>query len=208
MNFNQWVEKIKNKEALAFSRFGDGEWLNIQKASGQNCDGNIYYHDLGDKLEEIVSEKQDYHLGVQRLVPFSVEQSSKYEQDWCDSDVFHKASMEGKLDSLFDVLNETHIVYIGNNSLSKLEFIDEFIEIPYNNVWLDYDSILSEIKNKINDDFKLFLFSAGMCANVFIHDMWQFNKDNAYIDIGSIFDPYVGRNSRSYHKNLNIEETD
>jgi hypothetical protein len=191
---------------FAFSRWGDGEWYNVNKKHGQNCDGNIYYSDLGDKLLQIVSTPRDYHMGVQTLMPYSVEQSKRYPQHWGDSDVFHKASMKGELSKFIDVLHKMHVVYIGNQSLHDLPFINEFIEIPYNNVWLNYDDIFKQIVQTFDDrKFKVYCFSAGMACNVFIHDLWNCNKHNAFIDVGSVFDPYVGRNSRSYHNKLNIK---
>ena len=55
MDYNELVLKIKDKDPFALSRWGDGEWLNIRKAPGTNCDGNIYYPDLGDYLEKIAN---------------------------------------------------------------------------------------------------------------------------------------------------------
>jgi len=195
---------LSNKIPFAFSRWGDGEFLNVNKAQGSNCDGNIYYSDLGDELKQILQSKQDYYLGVQTLVGYSMNESKKYPQVWSDSDVFHRASMKGKLDLTFDMLSKEHIVYIGNESLSSLPFIDEFIEIPYNNIWLQRDELIQKIESTFNDSYKVYCFSAGMATNVFIHQVWQKNKTNAYIDVGSVFDPYVGRKTRSYHYGLLI----
>lgn len=198
------IKKIENKENFAFSRFGDGEWNNIQKRPGKNCDGNIYFHELGDRLKSIVENKQDYYIGSQNLIWNLPSGVDEYKANFYhDSDVFHFASMEGKLQPLFDVLKKTYVVYIGNHFHKPLPFINEFIEIPMSNVWTQYDITLSTIKNTIIDNkHKLYLISAGMCANIFVHDLWNNNKNNSYIDIGSVFDPFVGRNSRKYHKNL------
>jgi hypothetical protein len=35
--------------------------------------------------------------------------------------------------------------------------------------------------------------------------LWKENKNNILIDVGSVFDPYVGRKTRSYHRNLKIK---
>ena len=201
------IKKIENKENFAFSRFGDGEWLNIRKSPGQNCDGNIYFHELGDRLKNIVENKQDYYIGAQNLKWNLPSDSAQYKANFYhDSDVFHFASMDGKLQPLFEVLKKVHIVYIGNSNLSQLPFINEFIEIPMNNVWTQYNKVLNKISSTFTNNHKLYLLSAGMCANVFIHDLWALDKTNSYIDVGSVFDPYIGRNSRSYHKNLKIDK--
>src|SRR6056300_1707650 len=91
------INKITNDEPFAFSRWGDGEFFNINKVKGQNCDGNIYYEDLGEELKNILLVKKDYYLGVQTLIPFSVNESKKYNQEWVDADVFHKSSMNNTL---------------------------------------------------------------------------------------------------------------
>jgi len=41
---------------------------------------------------------------------------------------------------------------------------------------------------------------------VLIDDLWNIYKDTiTQIDCGSLFDPYVGRKTRTYHKNLEVK---
>tara|TARA_R110002153_G_scaffold20161_6_gene68587 strand:+ start:5141 stop:5767 length:627 start_codon:yes stop_codon:yes gene_type:complete len=205
-SYDDIVIQILLKKPFAFTRWGDGEWLNIAKSPGGNCDGNLYYHDLGEELDLIAKTKQDYILGAQDLtynLPSSVH---KYpNQDWIDADIFHKASMEGRISLLTEALLKEHIVYIGNKDLKPLPFIDEFIEIPPNNVWTQRNDLLEKINKTIDKDkHKVYLFSAGMATNVFIDKLWKLNKTQTYIDVGSVFDPYVGKHTRSYHKTLKI----
>lgn len=202
MTIDNIINAISSKTPMAFSRWGDGEWYNVNKLPGQNCDGNIYFPDLGDELKSIVTTPCDYYMGVQSLIDYSVQQARQYPQKWCDADIFHKASMDNQLQPFIDSLQSAHVVYIGNQSLNALPFINEFIEIPYNNVWLQRKELMELIHNVCDGTFKVFCFSAGMAANVFIHDSWNLNKTNIYLDVGSVFDPYVGRNTRSYHRRL------
>lgn len=204
MSYEEILHKIELDIPFAFSRWGDGEWFNINKVKGQNCDGNTYFEDLGDELKKIVSVKQDYLLGVQTLIPYSLSESKKYEQDWIDADLFHKASMDYELDLFINLLNKKHVVYIGNSTLNKLEFITEFIEIPMKNSWVNKDELLSKISHTFNENHKVYLFSAGMATNYYIDFLWKKNKLNTYIDVGSVFDPLVGRLTRQYHHNLKL----
>ena len=221
MNFKttkQWTEKdneflykicqqLRDNEPFAFSRWGDGEWLTVslEHIGGENCDGNEYFEDLGKRLSEIVSVKQDYYMGHQNVQGYTLKEQCP--QNWVNSDILHEMSEIHGLDYMFELFDSIHVVLIGNESLGKLSFIDEFIEIPYKNVWLDYNNVLDKIKEKIDEDeHKTFLFAAGMCSEVFIHDLWNLNKNNTYMDIGSAFDPYVGRKTRTYHHRLKIEE--
>lgn len=204
MKLTEINSKIETRTPFAFSRWGDGEWFNINKVKGQNCDGNIYYEDLGDELKKIVSTPQNYHLGSQPGIPYSVKESQKYDQKWCNADVFHEASIKGELDSFIQTLRKTPVVYVGNPDLQPLSFINTFIPIPYQNVWLDKDSVLESVRNTFSTTPKVYLFSAGMAANVFIDILWKENNTNIYIDVGSVFDPYVGKKTRSYHKNIKV----
>jgi len=205
MKLENYIENLKTNNPFALTRWGDGEWFNLNKKKGQNCDGNIYYEDLGDELLKIVSEKQNYHLGVQTLISYSVSQSENYPQDWVDADVFHKASSDGNLQEFIEVLENSHVVYIGNESLKNLSFVNEFIEIPYNNCWMIKDEIIKNVESTFSGKTKVYLFSAGMATNYFIHELWNKNNKNIYIDVGSVFDPYVGRITRQYHRKLKIK---
>ena len=200
------IEDLKNKKPFAFSRWGDGEWLNIKKHPGENCDGNKYYHDLGDNLRQIVEVKQDYYMGAQSYKNNANVLRSDYHkyphQEWINADVFHKASMRVVLGEFVDILKKEKVFYIGNNDLKKLNFIDNFLSIPQKNVWKFKDRVMELIKDNVTKDHKIFLFSAGMAANVFIHELWEYDKNNTYIDVGSVFDPYVDKFTRGYHKKV------
>tara|TARA_R100001163_G_scaffold65221_2_gene61665 strand:+ start:250 stop:951 length:702 start_codon:yes stop_codon:yes gene_type:complete len=214
---SEMCEKLQNNIPFAFSRWGDGEWIMVSKTyddkKNANIDGNIYYDDLADKLKQIVSQKQDYYMGHMKMPiadPYgnSLEHMKhEYPQDWKNSDLLHGLSIRNQIPYMLELFQSIHVVYIGNESLKTLPFIDEFIEIPYKNVWDNYDKILSDIKNCIKDDIhKTFLFSAGMATNVFVDDLWKYNKNNTYMDVGSVFDPYVGRRSRGYMNDHKINK--
>jgi hypothetical protein len=195
--------EIASSTPISFSRWGDGEWFNIEKRPGSNCDGNIYYPDLGDALKAVASVKQPYYMGKQKATG-CYSAADDFDQDWIHSDIFHWASIEGQLDLLWNSLKDPFVVYIGNDDLKTLPFINGFINIPPNNVWLQRDKLMEIIKGTIKDRHTTYLFSAGMATNVFIDELYRFNSENSYIDVGSVFDPYVGKCTRSYHRNLKI----
>lgn len=206
MTVPEVITKINNKEPFAFSRWGDGEWICMRGSKGANTDGNTYYRDLGDRLKEIVSKKQDYIMGCQFTTKL-ISDKDTYQQDWKNANVFHHASIKNKLLPFIECLKNAYVVYVGNESLKKLPFVNKFIEIPYNNVWDEYGAHLTNIQAIASASKPMvFLFSAGMAANVFIHDLWTKNPNQTYIDIGSVFDPYVGRFTRTYHYSLKTKE--
>lgn len=204
MIYEEIIKRIYDNTPFAFSRWGDGEWYALNKHSGRNTDGHVYYNDLGDALLKIVKDKQDYFMGVQKAMKISINHSKKYDQDWVNADVFHLKSMSGDLGPFIESLKESHVVYIGNKYHKNLEFVNEFVEVPVTNCWLQRNRILNDVIETFNDRYKVYCFSAGMPANVFVHELWNKNSTNAYIDVGSVFDPYVGRQTRTYHKNIKI----
>ena len=195
-------DNILNKVPFAFSRWGDGEWAcaSQDRTWDANCDGNQYYKELGERLVEIASKPQPYYMGHQHGTS-----NTAWPQKWVNSDIWHDLSIERGMKEIFDILEKVHVVFIGNESLDALPFVNEFIEIPFNDVWLQYDEIIEKIKSNYikPNEHKLFLFAGGMASNVFIHDLWQYSKENSFMDASSAFDPYVGRNTRGYHHKLN-----
>lgn len=205
----EFNNKMINKIPFAFSRWGDGEWLCLKDINGADCDGNVYYKDLSERLKQIVTITQPYYMGHQHGTPFQnrhftlATDTQMYPQTWVNSDIWHNVSIERGLKEVFEILNKVHIVLVGNKSLSALPFINEFIEIPYKNTWLQYNEVLDEIKSKIKpNEHKVFLIAAGRATNVFVHDLWTYNNENTFMAASSAFDPYVGRKTRIYHRRL------
>ena len=216
--YEQLLTKIRNDEPFAFSRWGDGEWAAILGHKGHNCDGHEYFNDLGEALREVLDERQNtslenYYLGMQGLAVrrYGEEIRTKYNIDWCDADIIHRASIKGKLDKFFEVLKDRRIILVGPKYLKDIKVIefDEFIEIPEKNCWLEFEKIRKEIGELIyklylgDSNVPIILFCASMMANVLIDELIY--PSFIFIDIGSVFDPYVGKHTRVYHKNLNIK---
>lgn len=103
-------------------------------------------------------------------------------------------------------LKKKNIVYILNEN-AKLEglpfdVVKDFRVGP-NCIINDYDKI-EEIKkwidvNKIENH--VFLFSASSLSNFMIHQLFEHNDKNTYIDVGTTLNPYIGLSGRrGYHK--------
>jgi hypothetical protein len=75
------------------------------------------------------------------------------------------------------------------------------------NAWVENHGLIDEIKNYIDDNKlknNLFLFCAGPFGNLLSHQLFDHNKENTYIDIGSTLNTLLlgerGRNTRGYLK--------
>jgi hypothetical protein len=125
--------------------------------------------------------------------------------DWVNSDIFHHASIKGYLKPFIDVVKGKNIIFVGPEYLESLSLFSFFpYYVPEKNAWLEYDKILFDLLELTKTGKGIMLFCAGMTTNVLISNLWAINKQWTYIDAGSVFDPYAGRQTRSYHKDLKL----
>lgn len=208
--YEEILKKLEKGEPLAFSRYGDGEFNAMFGKKGANCDGHEYFEDMGVRLFEILQSEPKYMMGIQPLALTVMEEEKLnfvkgLDVDWINSDCLHNASINEHLERFFKVLNNKKVCLIANSS-----FVDfpanhrwyEYLNIPSENCWNRYEEILGDCKTFPESD--IYLFCASMMTNVLIDDLYKWNPNNTYIDCGSIFDPYVGKMTRSYHKKLKL----
>lgn len=209
LTFDTMLEMIRAGQPFSYARYGDGEWNAIlQKRPGaQNCDGHQYFPDMGLELRRILESRPEYYLGLQRLA--SEQNTGDKEFDWLvalnkwsDNEIMHRASIKGRMKEFFAVLTGHRLVLVGNDTLKKLDIYDEFILIPEKDCWQSFIEIKRAIGETIEGN-DIVLYCASMMSEVLIDEFKHCNITQ--IDCGSVFDPYVGRKTRSYHKNLVIE---
>lgn len=216
MTYEQLIQKIENKEPFSFSRWGDGEFNAMMGKQGRNCDGHIYFEDLGRALSEVLDgqrEGQDYYLGLQNLAKRLNKDNPHFQEltegiDWINADIIHNHSIKNNgVDSLFKALEGRGVTLVG--PLHLMEIADangwRFIDIPIKNCWTQYAETrkrLTSLEERSASD--VWLYCASMMSNVLIDDMHGYGRGHTQIDIGSAFDPYVGRLTRTYHENLEL----
>lgn len=206
-SFDIMLQMIRDNKPFSYARYGDGEWNAIlqKKPGGRNCDGHEYFPDLGLELRRILESRPSYYLGLQRLA--SEQNAGNKEFDWLvalnkwtDNEIMHRASIKGRLKEFIDLFETKNVIIVGNDSFYSLPFhVDALIEIPTKDCWKSFSSIKRQIGELIEGG-ELVLYCASMMSEILIDEF----KDCmiTQIDCGSVFDPYVGIKSRSYHKNL------
>lgn len=223
--YEEFLDKIKNKESFSFSRWGDGEWTAIfnDRPTAKNCDGHEFFPDMGVALANVLKSKPKYYLGMQRFAQEEThpEEINKFCADndlnqlqWVDADVWHKASIHAELEKLFYALRGRKGLLIAPEYLNLLDgFFEPFsfahLKIPEQNCWISKNDIVERIRYRMerqdwNGEHGLVvLFCASMPAKVMIDELYQeFGKQHTFLDMGSVFDPYVGKKSRGYHKKI------
>lgn len=211
MTYDQLLYNLSHNVNFSFSRWGDGEFNCImQNRPGKaNCDGNLYYPELGKALEAIVKSGPEYYMGMQplaeRLYPEKATEFRANGSTWINADILHNASIKEGLDRLWGATQNRPVMFIGPGRLVKMCKVgDQIIDIGKANAWDSRDKIMLTIGRCLGQDkSKVVFVSAGMYANCIIDLLyWEYGDQHTFIDAGSVFDPYCGVNSRKYHTQI------
>ena len=210
ITYAKMIDDLKSYKNFKFSRFGDGEWNCIFNKLGQNCDGHKYFPDLGEALRRVVLAEPKYTVGIQPLSMSPTYARSEQIKEFCsglninwvNSDVLHSASIDGELQKFTDALLGRYVIMVGPSHLSKL-FDCVHITTLYKDCWLQYKSIREQVEFHVDGAYNaVVLFAASMMSEVLIDDFADF--PHTFIDVGSVFDPFCGVKSRSYHHKLKV----
>ena len=205
--YNEMCEKLRRGEPFKFSRWGDGEWGCMKGWKGKNRDGNEYTPQLRQELQAILYGEQDYYFGLQYGVLYNPELRDYVfnilftdKHNWVNGDVLHQASEYGYLGEFINALRDRIVVIIGAKYFSKLPY--NHIVTPDINSYPDNDYILRSTEYFSPFDDPVYLVASAMNSNVIIDEL----PDRVTaIDIGSVFDPYLGRPRARYQHKLKAE---
>lgn len=214
-DFYKFLSKIKLNKYFSLSRWGDGE-LSIldgkfidlrEKGDGEfRFDPNLdEYTELRKKLFLSYNyNDDDYYIGIacpccvgNEKFQYMKEKSNQDDEHLTWANLFVNGNYSKTVNEFIPELNN-HIVNLVVNKNSKLN------NLPFNinkvwyidkDAWKDNYYLIDEIKKYIFDNNvknEIFLFAAGPLANILTYELWVFcSKNNTYIDIGSILDPYL-----------------
>jgi len=215
MNFyTEMINKLKSGEPFKFSRWGDGEWGCMAGWQGENRDGNKYLPELGESLRTILDSEPNYYMGLQYGVLYNEQLREyvfnhlfvHYGINWVNGDVLHQASEFGYLPLFIDALRGRNVIVIGAEYFSELPY--HHITTEPDNSYHDNESIFMEINSRdvtgYNTD-PVYLVASAMNSNVIIDKL---PDTVTAIDIGSVFDPYLGRPRASYQHKMNVKFND
>ena len=199
MSYDELISNLENGVNFSFSRFGDGELACMFGHGGYNCDLHTYFIDLGRALVEVWENPKGiiaiqglgYRIWHERLGP----------NIWPNADILHHASEREGLCRFITALKKRRVILVGPKHLYQLPFWDEFVMVPDMNCWKVFPDTLEDV-HRLTQANDVILYSCSMMAEVLIHKMYA--EDITQIDTGSVFDPYCGVNSRSYHKKVKV----
>lgn len=191
------------KPGFAFARYGDGEWKLVLDSPWHPSNDENFTPDLCEAMRGTLLNHNGVKLGMQSVEYLQkrelFEPAQKWMQkhnlefDWYEGDVFHKASVKGKLQKFADAVRGA--VVVGPDYLTKLPFVEKVIPVPRAAAWSHKENVFKEA-SKLKDC--IVLVSAGPLAKVLVHHLHGLGNNLAVIDTGAVFDVYCGRKSRGY----------
>lgn len=229
-NLQFYVDLLKTGQRYSFSRYGNGEWGCILGTATRTGSGSqeLKIPDLRQGLMDSLMQRPKtpgtYFLGIQspgylkrcKLLA-SIENWERTVCPWItwhNGNVFHNASWKGRLNPLVEQLRKMNLIVVGPVWLKALKEVFphmQFVQVQRKDCFATYKEIYKGIKRAlaacpVEKGPVVISFSAGPTTKVLIHQLHDMVRDECYlIDFGSLWDPYVGKNSRRYHKRLTPE---
>lgn len=197
---------------FSFVRYGDGEWQFILGVNTHiDAGSQPFVKGLDQALARTLTEAHSrrYWPAMQslsflagkglldRVVSWLAENAPGLH--WQDSEVFHHASEDGRLNPLVRQLHRHRTVIVGPPWLETLPFADHFVPVNPHGCWDQVDQIEEQV---LAFRGAVVGFSAGPAAKVLIHRLHDRMENSFLIDFGSVWDPYCGVRSRSYHRRV------
>lgn len=201
-----YVEKLKNGEKFSLARYGDGELYCMWGKQGGNSNGCRYSPELREALLDSMKHKDDdtFIYGLQRVLPQDEKKIKEQYPDvkWYDTEIFSEAVANGELYPLIQQLKQMKVHFIANDTISP--FLDEHFAWNLHSVVPPENAFDKELTLKPSDDI-VYLFSAGMASNAWISKLHG-QADCWLIDVGHIWDPFVGNMSRCDLEGKTLED--
>jgi hypothetical protein len=222
-DFFEVMRLIKESQSLALARFADGEANILKNNTIGNKDGWLYKRDKNlvfrrDLRKSLLCTDPGYLYGISCTCcdevnhDFLLKNLLTEKKHLTFSNIFVNANFSLFNERFFPTLREAQKrIVLCTGEKAKLRNIQpfltiaDFIPVPGNCVvWWeknrDFIKGLLDLKGSTYRD-AVFLFAAGPLSEILIHELWQVNRSNVYLDIGSTLDKYLfNRESRVYHR--------
>lgn len=211
------LSRIESPNGLQYARFGDGAFYCLRGDQGQNCDGVIYTPDQAVALLEVILNPNIIHgmakIGVREANASQWLVDNKINIEWVNADTVHDASDNGTLRPFVECISNYKIILVGAKHLTRLRAfpIHQFIGVhpthAFEEVPRIYQEIVKTLKNNksVQAYRPIVLLSAGQAASPTLVSLLS-REDScsgvSVLDIGSIWDPYVGVLSRKNHRQV------
>jgi hypothetical protein len=130
---------------------------------------------------------------------------------WGTADTIVRALYNDQFDGFMDALQDKRIIVVGPAHLQKLKVIPvaEHIDVPKRDAYKVNDYLFKMVARQVEQapDHTVVSISTGPAAALLVERLCRaFGKDHSFLDLGSIWDGFVGVPSRSYMKNPLVKQ--
>lgn len=215
-----YLNQIREGRPFALARWSDGEWPCVLGREGANTDKHPYSVELRRDLTKTLLEIRDhgapYIVGLQEFVgrqhPLNEHVHAwmiahDLSIEWVSGEVFHRASVRDKLGPLFKALAARGVILVGPTRLGALSSyfpIRQHVEVPLLNCHTEASRIIHEVRAAIDQHGigPVVSFSASMSTKYLVHEINKTHPEATLIDVGALWEPYVGVSCRKYHDDI------
>jgi len=217
--FFKLLDRVKSNKPFAFSKYADGEYLIFKNINIDN--GEFSFIQGQDELyrqkliESIKYKHPDYVVAIGCKCCIGDEAFNWYkefseqdeENNLTFANVFVNSNFKYYVEYMIPEYNNHDIIIVcnENSNIDNLPFKHKIVKDFRIGIkaWVNNYNLIEEIKQYISDNNiknHLFLFCAGPFGNLLAHQLFDFNKENLYIDIGSTLNPWLNTgNWRGYY---------
>jgi len=202
------LDKLKSGDNFAFSKYADGELHVLINKPVNNGEFWFIPEEHQQHRQELIDsfkfQHDLYYVGISCpccIGGFPVhnwmkQQSGQKNDHLTWANLFVNANYNYYIRHMVPEYCKRSVVLISNSdsNLEKLPFDIQRHFMIGKNAWVDNHNLINEIKAYIENDNvenTLFLFCAGPFGNLLVHQLFEFNQENTYIDIGSTLNPLL-----------------
>lgn len=195
--------KLKDKKPFSFSKYADGEWAIINGYNVNNGEFDFSKNENSEfyrqkLIESFTFKNKDYYVGIsceccQGYEHFKMKEMSDQDEDHLTfANIFVNSNYEFYKENFIPEY-QNHKVYLianKNSQIKNLPFkLEKFYPVEETAFIKNYD-LIEKIQSE-NIKNGLFLFCAGPFGNILAHQLFKFNSNNIYLDIGSTLNPWL-----------------
>jgi|TARA_Y100000310_G_scaffold3696_1_gene4571 hypothetical protein len=222
-DLDELISMLKKNEKYAFVRFGDGEGrILLGKRARRRRDSATWIHSNGNYEDEkfklalmksIRFSDKNYFVGLRRKCCSSkfhhwigdkiIKMTTVPKEQLTFACIFQSTNWHESLNRFMPETTNKES-YLICNEYGRLEdkssFFNKTFLVPKVDAHLEWEDTYLKIKkyietNKVTN--AVFLFATGPGSAPIIHNLWKINKENFFIDIGSILDRHLFKHAKN-----------
>ncbi len=210
-----YVSRLRDKQCYTWIRLGDGEYsaiLQDRKITSSRSQ-RLDIRALRKQVRKVIIQCPDADNFILSTRPGSerpgigvwLQRNKPAHLHFHDCRVFYQASKHGRLYPFIRALRDSElpVIVVGPERLKALHErvfdISGFVTIPNKDCFVERDRIMLEVLSYTMP--KIVLLTAGPAAKVMAFHLYhRIGAESFILDMGSLWDVYTGKASRSYHK--------